>query len=192
MAKKDYKLTTIELAFSDLVLARWDATKAYRLLHPNSTAKGDSMKVQASRLKTSPKVAEYLTEKELELTLNAIGVNSSTDESLPSSALPIEDVELDDDYLTRPNQIRRYKAIMDGTKDERIKIACLEAINKFMGYHKDSPTQKEQVVFYLPLTCHLCKYYQEKEAERKQKRLKQLRKQNEEVSLNNLEDGQCI
>ncbi|MFV0419154.1 MAG: hypothetical protein ACK5KT_10545 [Dysgonomonas sp.] len=191
MVKKDNKLTTKELAFCDLVLAGWDATKAYRLLHPNSTAKGDSMKVQASRLKTSPKVAEYLIEKELELTFNTIGVNSSSDESLPSSTQSIEDVELDDDYLTRHNQIRRYKAIMDGTKDERIKIACLEAINKLMGYHKDSPTQKEQVVFYLPLTCHLCKYYKEKQEQRKQERLKQL-KQNEEISLNKIEDGQCI
>ena len=191
MAKKDYKLTTIELAFCDLILAGWDATAAYRFLHPNSTAKGDSMKVQASRLKTSPKVAEYLAEKELELTINEFKVNPSTDENLPSSALPIEDVELDDNYLTRHNQIRRYKAIMDGTNDERIKIACLEAINKLMGYHKDSPTPKEQVVFYLPLTCHLCKYWQEKQEQRKRERVEQLKK-NEEVSLNNFEDGQCI
>ncbi|SHE98395.1 hypothetical protein SAMN05444362_10320 [Dysgonomonas macrotermitis] len=183
MVKKDNKLTTKELAFCDLVLAGWDATKAYRLLHPNSTAKGDSMKVQASRLKTSPHVAEYLTEKELELTFNTIGVNSSSDESLPSSTQSIEDVELDDDYLTRHNQIRRYKAIMDGTKDERIKIACLEAINKLMGYHKDSPTQKEQVVFYLPLTCHLCKYYKEKQEQRKRERVEQLKE--EEASTNN-------
>ena len=191
MAKKDYKLTTKELAFCDLVLAGWDATKAYIQTHPETKAKAESIKTQASRLKTSPNIAEYLTEKELELTLNAIGVNSSTDESLPSSALPIEDVELDDNYLTRHNQIRRYKTIMDGTKDERIKIACLEAINKFMGYHKDSPTQKEQVVFYLPLTCHLCKYYQEKQEQRKRERVEQLKK-DEEVSLNNLENGQCI
>lgn len=169
-------LDKIDKAFADLILMGWDATAAYRLLHPNSIAKGDSMKVQASRLKTSPNVAEYLAEKELELTFNTIGVNSSTDESLPTSTLSVEDVELDDNFLTRENQIKRYKLIMDTTKEDRVKIACLEAINKLMGYHRDKPENGEQVIFYLPLRCSDCRLFREQQEQRKQERAERIKR----------------
>lgn len=168
-------LDKIDKAFADLILMGWDATTAYRLLHPNSIAKGDSMKVQASRLKTSDEVEEYLKKRGAELTLDNFKVNPDSDESLPPTTLSIEGVELEDDFLTRKNQIKRYKLIMDTTKEDRVKIACLEAINKLMGYHKDKPENGEQVIFYLPLRCCDCRLFREEEEKNRKERTKQIK-----------------
>lgn len=175
MAKKDYKLTTQEFAFCDLVLAGWDATKAYAQTHPETKAKAESIKTQASRLKTSPEIKKYLEERELELTIDEFRVNPNINGSLPPMPQSIEDVELEEDFLTRKNQIKRYKLIMDTTKEDRVKIACLEAINKLMGYHKDKPENGEQVIFYLPLRCYDCRLFREEEEKNRKERTKQIK-----------------
>lgn len=175
MAKKEIQLTTNELAFCDLILTGWDATKAYALSHPDTKAKAESIKTQASRLKTSPEIKKYLEERGRKLTRDDFKVNLDGNESLPLTTLSIDNIEIEDNYLTRENQIKRYKFIMDTTNEERIKLACLEAITKLMGYHKDKPENGENVIFYLPLRCFDCKLYranQEKIRKERTERIK--------------------
>lgn len=168
-------LNKIDKAFADLILMGWDATAAYRILHPNSKAKGDSLTVQTSRLKTSDEVEVYLKKRGAELTRDDFKVNLDGNENLPLTTLSIDNIEIEDNFFTRENQIKRYKFIMDTTKEERIKLACLEAITKLMGYHKDKPENGENVIFYLPLRCFDCKLYranQEKIRKERTERIK--------------------
>lgn len=59
---KRFYLSNQEKAFADLIFEGWSATKAYPLLFPTK-AKGSSISVLASRLKSSPLIREYLNYK---------------------------------------------------------------------------------------------------------------------------------
>lgn len=66
---------------------------------------------------------------------------------------------LDDDLqgLTRSEQLKTYKSILNSTMDESIKLKCLDGINNIMGFKKDVPIEKDDRVFYfLPLRCDDC------------------------------------
>jgi len=93
-----------------------------------------------------------------------------------SNDTSIEDIEVTDETFNRANQIKRYKSVADTTNDLRVKLSALEKIDKLTGILKETPTEGEKVVFYLPLTCHYCKYYQEKQEQRRNEQAKTLKK----------------
>lgn len=151
-----------EQAFADLILMGWDASEAFRILYPQSKAKGGSIKVLASRLKTSPEVANYLQQKDVQLTTHQTNVNPSCLNSLPPT-LALDEIELDENYASRTNQIKRYKWILDSTSDEKVKLMCLDAITKITGLLKTREDEKQRVIFYLPLRCYDCKLFKAEE-----------------------------
>lgn len=172
-----------EKAFADLVIIGYSASEAYLLLF-QTKAKGGSINTLASRVWKSPKVQEYVHHQQNKL----IAKLSNETEQVEEQTLKSSEVEMrtQGDILTEINQI------INEVKEPKIKGQLLMKLSDLQKRENPNDIIKDKVVFYLPLTCYDCKYYQEKQEQRKRERLAQLRKQKEEVSLNKNEDGQCI
>ncbi len=176
-------ITKKEKALADLVIIGYSASEAYLLLF-QTKAKGGSINTLASRVWKSSKVQEYVHYQQNKLIAKLSNETIQVEEQTPKSS-EIE-MRTQGDILAEINQI------INEVKEPKIKGQLLMKLSDLQKRENPNDIIKDKVVFYLPLTCYDCKYYQEKEAERKQKRLEQLRKQKEEVSLNKNEDGQCI
>lgn len=164
------KLILQERAFCTLIANGFKNTDSYKVCFPKTDAKQDSIASMASRLAGT--MSDEI--KRIKSTIKGDSVNVLTQESQGVESRSQDDIMIEINQLI--NQVT----------DPKVKGQLLLKLSDLQK--REHPNEEEsKVVYYLPLTCHLCKYWQEKQEQRRNERLKQL-KQKEEVLLNNKED----
>lgn len=155
------KLSLQERAFCTLIANGFKNTDSYKICFQKTDAKQDSIASMSSRLAGT--MSDEI--KRIKSMIKGDSVNV-----LPQESQGVES-RSQDDIMVEINQL------INQVTDPKVKGQLLLKLSDLQKRENPNDIIKDKVVFYLPLTCYDCKYYQEKEAERKQKRLEQLQKQ---------------
>lgn len=61
-----------------------------------------------------------------------------------------------DSIKDKESVVKMYKAILDGTSDDKLKASLLDKIAGLRGYKSENQQVSNKVVFFLPLRCDDC------------------------------------
>jgi hypothetical protein len=152
MRRQKTKLEPDEEFCLDAYLLNGDAATAYRLSH-GSTAKETSIAVMAQRWITSPSVKKYLqTRKAL---------------TTPQDDEPLKD------YTNKNILLQELSRLVVSTHNVKERNELLKTIADVTMMKRDeTKDEKQQIHFFLPLTCKRCNLYCAEQERRRKEEMK--------------------